>query len=245
MDAEPGTTTSPAELFPTQPLEERTDPVAELLAPDHAHVGHPVQLNHPARTFKGMEAMPSIGIVAKHQKRAFIRRDFRDHVFQAVGPAQQAQAAGLRFPGIVHIDQHRHQLGARVGVDLAVARRRYAACRYHGGAALKLHAQLFLHRAREFRPLDRRDQGGERGAIFQRGQRERTRMGHQRIVGIDRRHGLRSNEMRHQGERKRLARGRRGIESVKVYGQGGHGTLILPWRRKRKICAPSTDHQKR
>src|ERR1700761_5554487 len=99
-------------VSPTQSLEERADTVAELLAPDHAHVRHPVELDHPARALKSMKAMPGIGIVAEDQQGAFIGWHFRDHVFKTVGPAQQAQPPGLRFPGIVHVDQHRHQLGA-------------------------------------------------------------------------------------------------------------------------------------
>ena len=67
-------------VFSTQSFEERADAMAELLAPHHAHVGHPIELNHPARAFKGVKAMPGIGIIAEDQQGAFIGRHFRDHI---------------------------------------------------------------------------------------------------------------------------------------------------------------------
>ena len=106
-----------------KPFDECTYTVAELLAPDHTHIGYPIELDHPPRPLEGVETVPGIGIVTENQKRAFIRRHFGDHVLQVIRAAQQTQAAGLGLPCIIHVDQHGHQLGARIRVDLAISRR--------------------------------------------------------------------------------------------------------------------------
>src|SRR6185503_13975340 len=48
---------------PAEPFKKRTHPVSELLALDDTHIRHPIQLDHPARAFEGMKAMPRIGLV--------------------------------------------------------------------------------------------------------------------------------------------------------------------------------------
>ena len=188
----------------------------ELLALDHAHIRHPVELDHPARAFEGMKAVPGIGLILEDQHGAFVGRHFGDHIVQIAGPAQQAQAAGLRLPGIVHIDQHGDQLGAGIGVYLPVARRRNPACRHHGGPPLQVHAQFLFNRRGELRSLDRAHEIGEGGAVFQGRQGKGAGMCDQRKIGIDRRHCFGLDEARHHGEGERCARHGSGFKGFQV-----------------------------
>jgi hypothetical protein len=185
-----------------------------------------------------MEAVPGIGLVLEDQQRAFLGRNFGDYVFQVIRSAQQAQAAALRLPGIVHVDQHGDDLGAAVGVNLAVLRRRLPTRRHHGRLAFQAEPEFLFDSAGEFRALDRVHEGAEGGTEFQRRQGKAARMPHQRIVGIDRAHRFRLHEVRHHQEGEGLARQRCGGEGVDIDGKGlGHGGGYYPsvFRRQNSV----------
>src|SRR5258708_29625827 len=70
-------------------LGEGGEAVAELLAPDHARVGHPIQLDRAARADEGTMPVPGVGSAAKGDERAPRRRNFDDGVVETVGRAQE------------------------------------------------------------------------------------------------------------------------------------------------------------
>src|SRR5579871_1577147 len=117
-----------------QPLEESTDAMAVLFAPDNGRIRYPIELDHAPRTGKRLKPVPGVRIVAEDEKRSLVGRHFGDDVVEIALRAHETQAALRAFPRVVHIDQRRDQFGPAVGMDLSICGAALSAYRDHGRA---------------------------------------------------------------------------------------------------------------
>ena len=86
--------------------------------------GHVVHLDDVALADEGFVAVPGFWSVGEDQEGAVDRGDLAGVVFQVVGAAEEAEAAGLVLEGIagggVEVEEDCDALGGGVGVDVAV-----------------------------------------------------------------------------------------------------------------------------
>jgi len=121
-------------------LEEGADLVARCRA-HHALIRHPLSWITRRGPSKGMKAVPALGSFLKINSvpssggtSAITSRD-RPAAQQAQAPVFASHSCSCRST--------RDQLGAAVGMDLAVALRRDAARRHHGGRPLRSTPSFF------------------------------------------------------------------------------------------------------
>ena len=189
-----------------QPFHPRRQAVAQALAPHHAVVRHPVELDDAARPCDRRMAVPGMRRDAESEQRSGRRRHFGDDILEIVRRAQQPQPAARRLPGFVHIDEDGDELGSGVGMDPAVAGPRLAAHRDHGRAIGEIDGELLGEGGAEIRPLELGDEGGESRAIAQIGQRKAARLGNLRVIAGERGARRPRDEAGHDQPGERLSR---------------------------------------
>src|SRR5215472_9613433 len=146
-------------------LEERRDAVAGQLAVDDALVGNPVELDGAALAVELLVAVPGGLGAAEGEEGAAVGAHLFGVVVEVVRAPQDAQAAAVRLPAAVEVDEHGDDLGRRVGVYVAVAATGAAAHGDHGRPAFEAQVEFLLDRAAELGRLELGEERREAPAV--------------------------------------------------------------------------------
>src|SRR5262249_8314040 len=124
-----------------QAFQERAEAMATQVVVARLLGGDVVQLDGAPLAVEGLVPVPAVGRHLEGQAAPGVGRDLRRVAREVVVVVQQPQPPLRRAPAPVQVEEHRDQLGLRVGVDAPVLGAGAAADGEHRWPALEIHAE--------------------------------------------------------------------------------------------------------
>src|SRR5882672_545786 len=128
-----------------EPFQERAEAVAPQVVVARFFGGDVVELDGAPLAVEGLVAVPAVRGDLEDQAAPGVGCDLGGVAREVVVVVQQPQPPLGRAPAAVEVQQHRDELGFRIGVDAAVLRSGAAADGEHRRPVLQIHAQPLAH----------------------------------------------------------------------------------------------------
>src|SRR5260221_8040454 len=166
---------------------------------------------------------------AERDHHAGDRRYLSDAILEIVGASQQAQAAGLRLPNRVHVQQQGDDLGRRIGMDATVLAVALAAQRDHRRTPGEVYREFLLDCLAQRLAFQLGGEVAEGAAAHLGTERKAAMAGERRKIGDQCRQVLGPNEIVNDDKIERLTAQRCGPQAIEI--EKGQDTTAL--------CAPA------